>query len=92
MIKCPSQSCHVHLTELRQSAYAYSVTIAIAVYTTQAKHIFPDFCLTTVKFPDFSGFYRSVATLIALLVALLCLWGKNIPRRLLRKLSFSLRI
>jgi len=67
MAECPSHSCHMHLTEFRQSGYAYSVTITITV-TAQAKHIFPfstfpDFSLTTVKFPDFSRFSRLVDAL-----------------------------
>ena len=62
-------SHHLHLTEVRQSGYAYSVTIAIAV-THHRQHTFsltfstfPDFSLTTVKFPDFSRFSRLVAAL-----------------------------
>jgi len=70
MIKCPSQSCHLHLTELRQAGYAYSVIITIAVTHHRQNTLslsfstFPDFSLTIVKFPDFSRFSRLVATLM----------------------------
>ena len=55
----PSHSCHLHLTELKQSGYAYSVTIAIAV----THHRQNTFSLTFSTFPDFSRFSRLVAAL-----------------------------
>jgi len=63
MIKCPSRSCHLHLTELRQSGYAYSVTIAIVVTHHKQNTFSLTFSTFPVKFPDFSRFSWLVAAL-----------------------------
>jgi len=66
----PSHSCHLHLTELRQSGYAYSVTITIVVAHHRQNTFsltfsaFADFSLTIVKFSDFSLYSRLVAALV----------------------------
>jgi len=42
----PSHSCHLRLTKLKKSGYAYSVTIAIAEHTTGKTHFSQLFSLS----------------------------------------------